>query len=83
MLDHLWAQVEAAGRDRSQIDVTFTTGLPGPADPGFDAGAHLEALDRMAALGVTWATAPVPGDSLDHAIEVIEQYGAEVITPGR
>ena len=83
MLDHLWEQVDAAGRDRSEIDVTFTTGLPGAGDPGFDAGAHLQALDRLAALGVTWTSAPVPGDSVDHAIEAIEQYGAEVIAPGR
>lgn len=83
MLDHLWEQVGRAGRDRSEIDVTFTTGLAGPADPAFEAGAHLEMLDRMAALGVTWTSATVPGDSVDQAIEAIERYGTEVIDPGR
>ena len=79
MVDHLRAQTEAAGRDPSTIDIAFTTGAPGPADPSFSAGAHLDALDRMAALGVTWNSTGIPGDSLDHAVEALERYGAEVI----
>ena len=79
MLDHLWRHVEEAGRDRSAIDVAFTTGLPGAGDDGFDAATHLEQLDRMAALGVTWNSTTVPGDSLAHAIDAVERYGAEVI----
>jgi probable F420-dependent oxidoreductase len=79
MLDHLWEQVDKAGRDRSEIDVAFAPGLPGPSSPEFDADAYLEKLDRMAGMGITWSSAGVPGDSLDHAVEVIERYGAEVI----
>ena len=80
MLDHLWRHVDEAGRDRATIDVAFMTGLPGPADDAFDAGAELAALDAMAASGVTWNSVAVPGDSLEHAIEAVERYGAEVIT---
>ena len=83
MLDHLWAHVAEAGRDRSTIDVAFTTGLPGAGDEGFAADAHLEQLDRMAALGVTWNSTSAPGDSLAHALEALERYGAEVIRAGR
>jgi probable F420-dependent oxidoreductase len=79
MLDHLWRHVDEAGRDRSTIDVAFTTGLPGPAADDFGAGAHLDALDRMAALGITWNSVDVPGGSLDAAVEAIERYGTEVI----
>ncbi|MHB8467157.1 MAG: LLM class F420-dependent oxidoreductase [Acidimicrobiales bacterium] len=79
MLDHLWRHVEEAGRDCSTIDVSFTTGLEGPADKGFDANAHLEVLDRMATMGITWNSITVPGDSLDRAIEAVERYGKEVI----
>jgi probable F420-dependent oxidoreductase len=79
MLEHLWQHVDEAGRDRSAIDVTFTTGLPGPADDGYDAAAHLEALDRMAALGVTWNSVSVPGTSVVAAVEALERYGADVI----
>lgn len=79
MLEHLWQHVDGAGRDPAAIDVAFTTGLPGAADDGFDADAHLETLDRMASMGITWSSTTVPGDSLDHAIEAVERYGAEVI----
>jgi hypothetical protein len=63
--------------------VAFTTGEPGPGDDGFAPGAHLEALDRMAALGVTWSSVSVPGGSLAEALEAVERYGAEVIAPSR
>jgi probable F420-dependent oxidoreductase len=79
MLDDLWAHVATAGRDRTQIDVAFTTGLPGPADGDFRAEQHRDTLDRMAAMGVTWTSTDIPGDSLDHAIEAVERYGREVI----
>lgn len=79
MLDHLWRHVDEAGRDRADIDIAFTTGLPGPADDGFEPDAHLEQLDRMAQIGVTWNSISVPGDSLDHAIEAVERYGKDVI----
>ena len=82
MLDHLWELVAAAGRERSEIDVSFTTGLPGAGDPGFDAAAELDALDRMAALGVAWSSTGVPGTSVDAAVAALERYGAEVITTG-
>lgn len=79
MLDHLWRQVDEAGRDRSTIDVAFSTGLPGPGTPGFHPDQHLEQLSKMAALGITWNGTGVPGDSLAHALEALEQYGTEVI----
>lgn len=80
MLEDLWIQVERAGRDRADIDVVFTTGLPGPAEAGFDAGQHLEKLDQMASLGITWTNVGIAGDSIDHAVETIERYGREVIS---
>lgn len=83
MLDDLWVRLEAVGRDRSEVDVAFTTGLPGPAHEGFSPEAHLEALDRMAALGITWSSVDVPGGSVAEAVEVIERYGAEVIAASR
>jgi probable F420-dependent oxidoreductase len=79
MLDDLWIQVEKAGRDRSEIDVAFTTGRPGPSDAGFRRSEYLETLDQLAGLGVTWVGTTVPGDSLDQALEAIESYGREVI----
>jgi probable F420-dependent oxidoreductase len=79
LLDDLWRKVEADGRDPAAIDVQFSTSLPGPGRAGFSAAAELDTLSAMAALGVTWNSVTVPGDSLDQALEAIEQYGAEVI----
>jgi len=81
MLDHLRRHVEEEGRDPDGIDVAFTTGRPGPGEARFAAQDHLDALEAMAALGVTWNSVGIPGDSLDHAVEVLERYGAEVIAP--
>lgn len=30
---------------------------------------------------MTWAAVPLPGDSVERAVEVIEQVGREVVTP--
>ena len=84
MLDELWGYVEEEGRQRSEIDVHFSAhagGAPGSDD--FDANAHRDELDQLAELGVTWVGAGAPGDSVEHAIETLERYGAEVIAPMR
>jgi probable F420-dependent oxidoreductase len=83
MIDHLRQHTEAEGRDPQSIDITFTTGRPGPDHPGFSADAHLQALEDMAAIGVTWNSMGVPGDSLEHAIECLQRYGDDVIRPSR
>ncbi len=84
MLDELWELVDAAGRDRSGIDVSFTTTAGGdPTQPGFDAAARLAAIDELAALGVTWCDVGVPGDSVDHAIDGLARIGELVIAPSR
>lgn len=80
MLDHLRRHVEEAGRDPDEIDVSFTTGLPGPGADAFDPDAHLAALDAMGALGVTWNSVDLPGDSLAVALEAVQRYGEQVIS---
>lgn len=83
MLDDLRRGLESHDRDPATVDVSFTTGLPGPGTDDFSADAHLEALDAMSRVGVTWNSVSVPGESLDRAIEAVRQYGAEVIGPAR
>lgn len=83
MVQHLCSCAESEGRDPETIDVAFTTLQPGPSDPRFRAEAHLQALDEMAAIGVTWNSVGVPGDSLSHAIEALQRYGDEVIAAQR
>lgn len=80
MLDYLWQHVDRAGRNRSEIDVCFGTSAGGSlTDDTFDADAHIAGLTELAALGVTWASATVPGDSIDQATEALQRYGEEVI----
>jgi probable F420-dependent oxidoreductase len=84
MIDELWRFVDEAGRDRAEIDVAF--GTPEGGTPGSDAfqpDAHLEGLQKLVGLGVTWAHTSVPGDSLTHALETLERYGETVIAPSR
>jgi probable F420-dependent oxidoreductase len=83
MLDELWQLMDEQGRDRSEIDVAFSTPVGGRLDGEFDADAHMTALDELAKLGVTWVGVSVPGSSLAHSLEGLERYGAEVIGPYR
>jgi hypothetical protein len=36
-------------------------------------------LERLAALGVTWVSVYLPGDSLAHALETIDRFRSLVI----
>jgi probable F420-dependent oxidoreductase len=79
-IDDLHRRCDAVGRDPSPLDVTFSNAAGGnPADDDFDAGAYLDGVEKLAALGVTWIQVQVPGDSLAHAVEVIERFGQLVI----
>ncbi len=79
-IDDLKRRLDAAGRDWSTVDITFTNIDGGnPADDDFNADAYLSALDRLAYVGVTWVQVTVPGDSLWHAVDVIERFGSSVI----
>jgi probable F420-dependent oxidoreductase len=81
MLDYLWEHVDEAGRDRGEIDVSWGNSAGGsPASDQFNAEQHLDGFAPLADLGVTWCSAGVPGDSLDHAIETLDRYGTSVIS---
>jgi probable F420-dependent oxidoreductase len=83
MLDDLWRRVDDAGRDPATIDVAFGTRAGGSLGSSrFDADAHRAGLEELAALGVTWNGVGAPGDSLDHSLEALEQYGEQVIRAG-
>jgi len=84
MLDELWRFVDEAGRDRAKIDISF--GTPDGGSPGsraFEPDAHLSGLQDLMRVGVTWAHTSVPGDSLSHSLEALQQYGETVIAPSR
>jgi probable F420-dependent oxidoreductase len=78
----LHRRLEAAGRDPESVDITFSNLAGGsPGTDGFDADAYLGGLAELADLGVNWVQVSVPGDSLAHALETIEEFGKTVIAP--
>lgn len=79
-IEDLRRRCEAAGRDPSTLDVTFTNVSGGdPSGDAFNADAYLSGIEKLDALGVTWVQVQVPGDSLAHAVETIERFGEVVI----
>jgi probable F420-dependent oxidoreductase len=79
-IDDLRRRLEAADRDPSAIDISFSNAEGGSAgDDAFNADAYLSGVEKLAALGVTWLQVGLPGDSLAHAVEAIERFGTSVI----
>jgi probable F420-dependent oxidoreductase len=79
-VDDLRRRLEAAGRDPSGVDVSYTNAEGGsPGDEAFNADAYIAGLEKLAAVGVTWVQVGLPGDSLAHALETIERFGKSVI----
>ena len=79
-IDDLRRRCDAAGRDFSAIDVTFTNFDGGsPAGDEFNADAYLGGLEKLATLGVNWVQVGLAGDSLAHALESIDRFRTHVI----
>lgn len=79
-IDDLRRRCDAAGRDWSTVDITFTNFEGGnPATDDFAADAYLGGLEKLAALGVNWVSAHLPGDSLTHALETMDRFRSLVI----
>jgi alkanesulfonate monooxygenase SsuD/methylene tetrahydromethanopterin reductase-like flavin-dependent oxidoreductase (luciferase family) len=79
-IDDLRRRCEVAGRDPDTLDITFSNNVGGSlGDDAFNADAYLDGIEKLAALGVTWVQAHVPGDSVAHAVEAIEKFGKLVI----
>ncbi|GAB2995733.1 LLM class F420-dependent oxidoreductase [Mycobacterium bourgelatii] len=79
-IDDLRRRLDAAGKDSSAIDITFSNFEGGfPGSESFNADAYLGGLDKLAALGVTWVQVHLPGDSMAHVLDSIEQFRTQVI----
>lgn len=79
-IDDLRRRCEALDRDPATLDITFSNNVGGSlGDDDFNAEAYLEGIERLAALGVTWVQAHVPGDSVAQAVEAMERFGKTVI----
>jgi probable F420-dependent oxidoreductase len=79
-IDDLRRRCEAAGRDPSAIDVSFTNAEGGsPGGDAFNPDAYLSGVEKLGALGVTWLQVGLPGDSLPHVLETIDRFRTLVI----
>jgi probable F420-dependent oxidoreductase len=79
-IDDLRRRCDAAGKDFSAIDITFTNFDGGsPATDAFNADAYLGGLEKLARLGVTWVQVGLAGDSLAHALESLDRFRTQVI----
>jgi probable F420-dependent oxidoreductase len=79
-IDDLRRRCDAAGRDFSAVDITFTNFDGGsPASDAFNADAYLGGLEKLARLGVTWVQVGLAGDSRAHALESIDRFRTQVI----
>ena len=84
LLDELWSYVDEAGRDPADFDVSYLNPSGGrPADPDFDADAHIAALADLEAQGVTWITVNVPGHDIEATLDTMRRYGEAVIGPSQ
>ncbi|MBV8789676.1 MAG: LLM class F420-dependent oxidoreductase [Mycobacterium sp.] len=79
-IDDLRRRCEAVGKDWSALDITFTNFEGGnPSSEDFNADAYLGGLEKLAAVGVTWVSVHLPGDSIAHALDTLERFRTEVI----
>ena len=79
-VEDLRRRFDAARRDFTDIDITFTNADGGsPGSDEFNADAYLTGLEKLAAVGVTWVQVGLPGDNLAHVLETIERFGNSVI----
>jgi probable F420-dependent oxidoreductase len=79
-IDDLRRRLDEADRDPATVDIAFSNPAGGDvASDDFDAEAHLAGLAALDQLGVTWVQVGLPGDSVEHAVEVAQRYGEQVI----
>jgi probable F420-dependent oxidoreductase len=79
-IDDLRRRLDKEERDPSTVDIVFGNFEGGsPADDDFNPEAYLGGLERLAKLGVNWVQVGLPGDSLMHALAVLDRFKTEVI----
>ncbi|MGE2730533.1 LLM class F420-dependent oxidoreductase [Mycolicibacterium vaccae] len=80
-IEDLRRRLESAGRDPHDIDIAITNDVGGnPGADDFHPETYLDGVRELGRLGVTWIQVGVPGDSLAHALEAIDEFGSTVIS---
>ena len=77
MIAEIKAEMADAGRDPARLDVATGSTSPLPADASVE--QRLDAVGRLADLGVTWTSFRIPHDSFAAGVEAVRRHGDEVI----
>jgi hypothetical protein len=77
LIEEIKAAMAGHGRDPDALDVAAGSPTPPPADAS--AEQRLDALGRLADLGVTWTSFRFPHDSVAAAVDAVRRYGDEII----
>jgi probable F420-dependent oxidoreductase len=80
-VDELRQMAEGAGRDASEIDVQVHWRAAGGVDT--DPVEALDRLSELAGAGVTWVVLNPPVDDVGRCLDLIADYGDNVIRPAR
>ncbi|WP_099022859.1 LLM class F420-dependent oxidoreductase [Mycolicibacterium palauense] len=79
-IEDLRRRLEKEDRDPATVDVAFSPMTGGsPGHDGFDPDTFRAGVAELEAIGVTWLHVALPGDSLAHALEAIDQFRSTVI----
>jgi probable F420-dependent oxidoreductase len=73
--------MEEAGRDSRTLDVSAAGTTPLPADAS--AEQRIDALSRLAEIGVTWSSVRFQHDRFSAALDDVQRFGTEVIASVR
>ncbi|HEY1278558.1 MAG TPA: LLM class F420-dependent oxidoreductase [Acidimicrobiales bacterium] len=77
LIREIKAEMVEHGRDPETLDVAAGSPTPPPADASVE--ERLDALGRLAELGVTWTSFRFPHDSVAGAVDAVRRYGDEII----
>jgi len=70
---------ERVGRTEPLTVAFVPSGMLMTGDQGFDAASVLASLHELAAVGVSWVTVALPGDTRVDQLEAIERFGSAVL----
>ena len=80
-IDDLRRRLDAAGRDPATVDIAFSNPAGGdPSSDAFDADAHLDGSGRARRASASpGCRSASPATRVEHAVEVAQRYGEQVI----
>lgn len=76
LIGQIGDRMEELGRDRKTLDVSSGSATPLP--DGASVEQQIDAIGRLAEIGVTWTHLRIPRTSFEAAVDGLRSYGEEV-----